>query len=89
MSCNFDCKNCNKKNIYTVAQLKINEPALIIRVKGEGILRQRLLEMGLTPGTKIEVIKSAPMDDPLELRLRGYVLCIRKEEAEKIEVCRY
>lgn len=58
----------------------------IVKIGGEGVLRRRLLDMGLTPHTRVEVKKVAPMGDPMELRLRNYVLTIRKEEASKIEV---
>ncbi len=50
------------------------------------MLRRRLLDMGLTPNTKVHVRKVAPMGDPIELSLRNYVLTIRKEEASKIEL---
>ncbi|MCB6554887.1 ferrous iron transport protein A, partial [Desulfovibrio desulfuricans] len=53
---------------------------------GEGALRRRLLDMGLTPRTNIYVNKVAPMGDPMELNLRGYVLTLRLEDAAKIEV---
>ena len=53
---------------------------------GEGVLRRRLLDMGLTPKTRVMVRKVAPMGDPIEIRLRGYELTIRKEEAAKIQV---
>lgn len=55
-------------------------------VHGQGLLRRRLLEMGLTPRTVVKVRKVAPMGDPIELYLRSYVLTIRKEDAAKIEV---
>ena len=53
---------------------------------GEGALRHRLLDMGLTPKTSVRVEKVAPMGDPMELMLRGYRLTLRKEDARKIEV---
>ena len=52
----------------------------------EGALRLRFLDMGLIPKTRVTVMKTAPMGDPIEIRLRGYELTIRKEEAMKIEV---
>ena len=55
-------------------------------VHGEGLLRRRLLEMGLTPKTVVKVRKVAPMKDPIELYLRSYVLTIRKDDASMIEV---
>lgn len=55
-------------------------------VHGQGLLRRRLLEMGLTPRTVVKVRKVAPMGDPIELYLRSYVLTLRKDDAAKIEV---
>ncbi|WP_041138134.1 FeoA family protein [Beduini massiliensis] len=60
--------------------------ATVEAVGGEGLLRKRLLEMGLTPNTLVKVRKIAPMGDPIEVYLRSYVLTIRKEDAAKITV---
>lgn len=70
----------------TLNNLPIGEEAVITKVGGEGALRCRLLDMGIIPKTKVKVQKVAPMGDPIEIRLRGYELTIRKEDAEKIEV---
>ena len=70
----------------TLNNLPIGDEAIITKVGGEGALRCRLLDMGIIPKTKVKVQKVAPMGDPLEIRLRGYELTIRKEDAEKIEV---
>ena len=70
----------------TLGELEIGRTALITRVGGEGVLRCRFLDMGLIPRTRVEVCKVAPMGDPIEIRLRGYELTIRKEDAAKIEV---
>ena len=70
----------------TLDQLPIGDTAAITFVGGEGALRRRLLDMGLTPKTKVMVRKVAPMGDPIELYLRGYVLTIRAEDAAKIEI---
>ena len=53
---------------------------------GEGALRRRFLDMGLTPGTKVFVRKMAPLGDPIEIFLRGYELTLRKEDAQRIEI---
>lgn len=58
----------------------------ITSVHGEGLLRRRLLEMGLTPRTVVKVRKVAPLGDPIELYLRSYVLTIRKDDAAMIEI---
>ena len=69
----------------TLNELKIGQSCKITKVNGEGALRKRLLDMGLTPKTKVTLHKMAPMGDPIELLLRGYNLTIRKEEAARIE----
>ena len=69
----------------TLNELKIGQSCKITKVNGEGALRKRLLDMGLTPKTKVTLHKTAPMGDPIELLLRGYNLTIRKEEAARIE----
>ncbi len=70
----------------TLDKLEIGKEAVITAVGGEGALRCRLLDMGLIPKTKVMVQKIAPMGDPIQLRIRGYELTIRKEDAGKIEV---
>lgn len=68
----------------TLDKIKPGSGGVIKSVGGEGILRRRLLDMGLTPKTRVEVRKVAPMGDPIELFLRSYVLTIRRDEAAKI-----
>ena len=70
----------------TIKDLKIGESGVVLAVGGEKALRRRLLEMGITPGTSVTVKKAAPMGDPIELFLRGYVLSLRLDDAEKITV---
>lgn len=70
----------------TLDELKIGEACIIKVVNGEGALRRRLLDMGLTPKTRVVLRKIAPMGDPIELYLRGYELTIRKEDAAQIEI---
>ena len=70
----------------TLDQLPIGKSARITRVGGEGALRCRLLDMGLIPRTEVTMGKVAPMGDPIELRLRGYELTLRLEDASKIEI---
>lgn len=69
-------------------QIRPGEKAVIAAVGGSGSLRRRLLDMGLTPGTKIFVRKVAPFGDPLELTLRGYELTLRADDARNIKVHR-
>ena len=68
----------------TLKDLKVGESGLVLEVGGEKTLRRRLLEMGITPRTTIMVKKAAPMGDPIELLLRGYVLSLRLADAQKI-----
>ncbi len=70
----------------TLDELKPGQGGVIEFVGGEGALRRRLLDMGLTPNTAVTVRKVAPMGDPIELFLRSYVLTIRKEDAAKIRL---
>ena len=70
----------------TLDKLPLGQEAVITAVGGEGALRCRLLDMGLIPTTRVRVEKIAPLGDPLELRVRGYSLSLRKEDAGKIEV---
>ena len=70
----------------TLAELPIGHIAIINQVGGEGALRRRLLDMGLTPKTRIAVRKVAPMGDPIELHIRSYELTIRIDDAKDIEV---
>ena len=70
----------------TLDKLPLGQEAVITAVGGEGALRCRLLDMGLIPKTRVRVEKVAPLGDPLELRVRGYSLSLRKEDAGKLEV---
>ena len=70
----------------TLNELKIGSSAVIRRVGGQGLLRCRLLDMGLIPRTRVTVVKIAPMGDPMEIRLRGYELTLRLDDAAQIEL---
>lgn len=70
----------------TLDKLEIGKDAIIQSVGGEGALRRHFLDMGLTPGTEVTLIKRAPMGDPIELRLRSYELTLRLEDAARIEI---
>ena len=72
--------------IKTLRDVKIGETATIVRLHGEGALKRRIMDMGLTRGTQVLVRKVAPLGDPLELTVRGYELSVRKGDAELIEV---
>ena len=70
----------------TLDQLKIGDTAVITAVGGEGALRCRLLDMGLIPHTAVTLQQPAPMADPIAIRVRGYELTLRREDARNIEV---
>ncbi|MBO5713040.1 MAG: ferrous iron transport protein A [Clostridia bacterium] len=70
----------------TINNLKIGESGVVKKLYGEGAVKRRIMDMGITKGAIVTVIKVAPFGDPIELTVRGYELSIRKEEAEKIEV---
>jgi len=70
----------------TLKDLQIGKSGIVEKVEGEKVLRRRLLEMGITPGTTVTVKKAAPMGDPIELLLRGYVLSLRLQDAERITI---
>ena len=70
----------------TLRDLKPGQTATVKTVGGEGALRQHFLDMGVIPGVAVELMKFAPMGDPMELRIRGYELTLRLADAEQIEV---
>ena len=70
----------------TLKDVKIGESAVIEKLHGEGALKRRIMDMGLTRGTQVYVRKVAPLGDPMELTVRGYELSVRKADAEMIEV---
>ena len=69
----------------TLKEVKIGESVTIKRLHGEGALKRRIMDMGLTKGTEVYVRKVAPLGDPMELTVRGYELSVRKSDAENIE----
>ena len=70
----------------TLDEMTVGQTGVIRAVGGEGVLRLRLLDMGLIPRTEVSVTRIAPMGDPMELRLRGYTLTLRREDAQSITV---
>ena len=72
--------------MITLDTLPVGHEAVITAVGGEGPLRCRLRDMGLIPTTRVRVEKIAPLGDPMELRVRGYALSLRKEDAREIQV---
>ena len=70
----------------TLSEMNTGDSGKILSVGGQGALRRRLMEMGLTPGTNVMVRKVAPFGDPIELHLRGYELTLRREDAQNIAI---
>jgi len=68
----------------TISHMKPGERRTVETVTAEGALRRKLLDMGLTPGVEVIMRKRAPLGDPLEIRIRGYELSLRKGEAEQV-----
>ena len=80
----------NSKNggteMRTLKDVNIGDSAVVVKVHGEGAIRRRIMDMGITKGVTIKVRKTAPLGDPLELTVRGYQLTLRKADAANIEV---
>ncbi len=70
----------------TLKDIKVGETCKVTKLHGEGALKRRIMDMGITKGTDIMVRKVAPLGDPMELNIRGYELSLRKADAELIEV---
>ena len=70
----------------TLEEVKIGQAVRITRLRGEGAVKRRIMDMGLTKGTEVTVRKIAPLGDPIELTVRGYELSVRKDDAAAIEV---
>ena len=70
----------------TMKDAKVGEQFGVKKIHGEGALRRRIMDMGITRGTQINVVKNAPLGDPMELELRGYHLSLRRKDAELVEV---
>ena len=69
-----------------LSEMAIGESGKIIKVTGEGAIRRRLFDMGVTPGAEVFFRKKAPLGDPIEITLRGYELTLRKAEAAHVQV---
>lgn len=70
----------------TLKQAKVGDTVRVVKLHGEGALRRRIMDMGITKGVEIYVRKLAPLGDPIEINVRGYELSLRKSDAEWIEI---
>ncbi len=70
----------------TLREVKVGETVTVVKLHGEGAVKRRIMDMGITRGTEVHVRKVAPLGDPVELTVRGYELSLRKADAEMVEV---
>ena len=70
----------------TLKEAKIGDTVCVVKLHGEGAVKRRIMDMGITKGTEVYVRKVAPLGDPIEITVRGYELSLRKADAEMIEV---
>ena len=74
------------EDIKVLSELTPGERGKVKKITGEGQLKRKLLDMGVIPGSEIEVIKVAPLGDPINIKIKGYQLSLRKEEARQISI---
>ena len=70
----------------TLKEVKVGDTVKVVKLHGEGALKRRIMDMGLTKGVEVYVRKVAPLGDPIEVTVRGYELSLRKADAEMIEI---
>ena len=70
----------------TLREAKVGDTVKVVKLHGEGAIKRRIMDMGITKGVEIHVRKVAPLGDPMELSVRGYELSVRKADAEMIEI---
>lgn len=79
-------KFAEESNMLTLKDLKIGKRAIVVKVHGEGALKRRIMDMGITKGVEVFLRKTAPLGDPIEISVRGYELSLRKQDASIIEI---
>ena len=75
-----------ERKMKTLKQAKIGETVKVVKLHGEGAIKRRIMDMGITRGTEIYIRKVAPLGDPIEVTVRGYELSLRKADADMIEI---
>ena len=81
------CCPVQKEGIMrTLSQVKVGETARVVKLHGEGALKRRIMDMGITKGVEVYIRKVAPLGDPMEIAVRGYELSLRRADAEMVEV---
>ena len=74
------------REMRTLNEAHVGETVKVLKLNGEGVLRRRIMEMGITKGCDVKLLNIAPLGDPIEVEIRGYSLTIRKKDAEIIEI---
>ena len=72
--------------MHTLREAKVGQTVKVIKLNGEGAVKRRIMDMGITKGVELHIRKVAPLGDPVEVNVRGYELSIRKADAEMIEI---
>lgn len=85
-ACELECDRCKSPRTCTLNRLGIGSRGCVVAVGGDADLRRRLLEMGFCNGASVEVVRRAPLGDPIEFRLRGYFLSLRDEQARHVQI---
>jgi len=75
-----------EEKMKTLKESKVGDTVRVVKLHGEGAVKHRIMDMGLTKGAEVQIRKAAPLGDPIEVTVRGYALSIRKADAEMIEV---
>ncbi len=70
----------------TLKDLKVGQSGIVVRVAGSGSVKQRMMDMGLVPGSQVAVVRVAPLGDPIEISIKGYNLSLRRSEAKDIYI---
>ena len=86
MSLALPRKAAERMVTMTLREARIGDTVRVVRLNGEGAVRRRIMDMGITKGVEVYVRKVAPLGDPIEVNVRGYELSLRKEDAEMIQV---
>ena len=86
-NCQGGSKRSDQEEILmTLKDVRVGQSVTVVRLHGEGPVKRRIMDMGITKGVTVFVRKVAPLGDPMELNVRGYELSVRKQDAEMIEV---
>lgn len=72
--------------MHTLKDVKVDQTVSVVKINGDGTIKRRIMDMGITKGATLYIRKVAPLGDPVEVTVRGYELSIRKEDAQNIEV---